>query len=93
MPTESMIRQTVERLRKGYALHRVSIFGSYAEGCANEQSDLDLLVEFEKPRVSLITLNALKYELEEALGLSVDVVHAPLPEGSMIQPGKVVRVL
>ena len=38
-------------------------------------------------------LNALKYDLEDALGLSVDVVHAPLPKNSMIRPGKVVRVL
>ena len=31
--------------------------------------------------------------LEDALGLPVDVIHAPLPANSMIQPGKVVRVL
>ena len=38
-------------------------------------------------------LNALKYDLEDALGLPIDVIHAPLPEDSMIRPGKVVRVL
>ena len=31
--------------------------------------------------------------LEDALGLPIDVIHAPLPEDSMIRPGKVVRVL
>ena len=93
MPTEEIIRNVVHGLKSTYALRTVSIFGSYAEGRATVNSDLDLLVEFEQPTVSLIRLNALKYALEDARGLPVDVIHAPLPEGSVIQPGKVVRVL
>lgn len=93
MPTEEMIREAVNRLKSIYALQSVSIFGSYAEGRATEKSDLDLLVEFEQPAVSLLKLNSLKYDLEDALGLPVDVIHAPLPAGSMIQPGKVVRII
>lgn len=93
MPTEEIIRNVVHNLKSTYALRTVSIFGSYAEGRATASSDLDLLVEFDHPTVSLIKLNALKYDLEDALGLPVDVIHAPLPANSMIQPGKVVRVL
>lgn len=93
MPTEERIKNIVHELKDVYALRKVSILGSYAEGRATEKSDLDLLVEFEHPSVSLIMLNSLKYDLEDALGLSVDVVHAPLPAGSMIRPEKVVRVL
>ena len=93
MPTEEIIRNVLHGLKSTYALRTVSIFGSYADGRATEKSDLDLLVEFEYPAVSLIKLNALKYDLEDALGLPVDVIHAPLPEDSMIQPGKVVRIL
>ena len=93
MPTEKEIREAVEKLREIYSLRKVAIFGSYAEGRATSQSDLDLLVEFEKSRVSLITLNSLKYDLEDSLGLPVDVIHAPLPRDSMIKPGKVVHVL
>lgn len=93
MPTEEKIRNTVQKLQDIYALRQVSIFGSYADGRATEESDLDLLVEFEQPSVSLIMLNSLKYDLEDALGLPVDVIHAPLPAGSMIRPEKVVRVL
>lgn len=93
MPTEETIRNVVHDLKSTYALRTVSIFGSYAEGRATASSDLDLLVEFDHPTVSLIKLNALKYDLEDALGLPVDVIHAPLPANSMIQPGKVVRVL
>ena len=93
MPTEEKIRNIVHGLKDAYALRQVSIFGSYADGRATEKSDLDLLVEFEHPSVSLIMLNSLKYDLEDALGLPVDVIHAPLPAGSMICPEKVVRVL
>ena len=93
MTTEETIRSVVNSLKSTYDLRKVSIFGSYAEGRATANSDLDLLVEFEQPTVSLIKLNSLKYDLEDSLGLSVDVIHAPLPADSMIQPGKVVRVL
>ena len=93
MPTVEMIRLAVNELKSAHELRAVSIFGSYAEGRATAHSDLDLLVEFEKPAISLIKLNALKYDLEDALGLSVDVIHAPLPADSMIHPGKVVQIL
>ena len=93
MPDVETIRRVLDGLKPAYGLRAVDIFGSYAEGRATAQSDLDLLVEFEMPAVSLIRLNALKYDLEDALGLPVDVIHAPLPDDSMIKPRKVVRVL
>ena len=93
MPTVDIIRNTLNEMKNTYALRKVSIFGSFADGRATSESDLDLLVEFDSPSVSLVKLNALKYDLEDALGLPVDVIHAPLPEGSMITVGKVVQVL
>ena len=93
MLTEETIRHTVYELKDAYALQSVTIFGSYAEGRATDKSDLDLLVEFAETDVSLFTLNALKYDLEDALGLPIDVIHAPLPGNSMLQVGKVVRIL
>ena len=93
MPTETMIRSALQNLQSIYSLRKVHIFGSYAENRATEASDLDLLVEFEQPIVSLITLNSLKNDLEDALGLPVDIIHAPLPKNSMIQPQTLVQVL
>ena len=93
MPTFETIRDTLNDLKTDYALRKVSVFGSYADGRATAASDLDLLAEFDSPAVSLVKLNALKYDLEDALGLPVDVIHAPLPEESMISVGKVARVL
>ena len=71
---------------------KASYFGSYPEGQATSKSDLDLLVEFNKPAVSLLVLSAIKIDLEEELNISVDVIHAPLPKDSLIKPGKVVQV-
>ena len=59
-------------LRK-YGVVRAAIFGSFARGEAGEGSDLDLLVEFEEDR-SLLDLVGLKVELEDMLGIRVDVV-------------------
>lgn len=49
------------------------VFGSVARGDADETSDLDLIVRFEPGR-SLIDHGMLIEELQELLGVKVDVV-------------------
>jgi predicted nucleotidyltransferase len=51
----------------------VRVFGSVARGEADEQSDLDLIVDFE-PGTSLLDHAGLWLELQELLGVKVDVV-------------------
>ena len=75
-----------------FSLKKVSYFGSYAEGRASVESDLDLLVEFARPQVSLLTIAGLKHSLEDELKVPVDVIHAPIPEGALIEIGKTVLV-
>lgn len=36
-------------LTQKYHVKRIGFFGSFAEGNANEKSDLDILVDFDKP--------------------------------------------
>lgn len=67
-----------ERLIQTAARHgarNVRVFGSVARGTATEESDPDLLVDFE-PERNLFDLVGLKQEVEEALGglRKVDVV-------------------
>lgn len=50
----------------------VALFGSVARGAEHDRSDLDLLVEFE-PGTRPFELLLLGAELEEALGVPVDV--------------------
>ena len=52
---------------------RIGIFGSMARGEGNEQSDIDLLVEFSK-RKSLLALVALERQISTALGRKVDLL-------------------
>jgi len=51
----------------------VRVFGSAGCGEADEASDLDLLVEMSEGR-NLLDLIALSNELEDVLGIEVDVV-------------------
>lgn len=75
-----------------YAIKKITLFGSYADGTANNNSDVDFMIEFDTVAVSLFTLSRLKYELEELLGKQVDVIHGPLLPESMIKTNKVVSL-
>ena len=65
MLTVQKIEDCVRVASREYPLRKVELFGSYASGKNTPQSDVDLLVEFVQPRVSLLTLNALKLRMEE----------------------------
>jgi predicted nucleotidyltransferase len=86
------ICSAISKVADGFSLTKASVFGSYAEGRAGEGSDLDLLVEFARPDVSLWTIAGLKDSLEEILRVPVDVIHAPLPPGAIIEIGDTVVV-
>ena len=85
MLTVQQISDCVRTASQEYPLSKVELFGSYADGKSTPQSDVDLLVEFTQPRVSLLTLSSLKYRMEELLNTDVDIVHGPLPEGSLLR--------
>jgi predicted nucleotidyltransferase len=52
---------------------KLGVFGSVARGEANDQSDIDLLVEFSK-RKSLLALVSLERKMSAALGRKVDLL-------------------
>ena len=52
---------------------KAALFGSYATGEAKKESDVDLLVEFNKP-VGLIHLIHTEHELEDTIGKKVDLI-------------------
>jgi predicted nucleotidyltransferase len=67
-----LLKSQKRRLKK-FGVHSISIFGSVARDKARKQSDIDLLVEFEKP-VGLFEFARLKLYLQELLGRKVDLV-------------------
>jgi len=93
MLTHEKIVDAVKKAANEFPLTKVEYFGSYADGLANEGSDLDLLVEFKEPAVSILMIVRLKQYLEEELEKSVDVIHAPLPQGAIIEIGRTVAAL
>jgi predicted nucleotidyltransferase len=52
---------------------QIALFGSVARGEADQQSDIDLVVEFSE-RISLLRFAALERRLSEALGRRVDLL-------------------
>jgi len=79
------IRNIVEKVAKEFDLVKVILFGSYANGSATKESDIDLLVEFTTDSVSLFKIARLKFKLEELTGKEVDVIHAPIPKESILE--------
>ena len=64
-----LIRTVVER----YRARNTRVFGSVLHGDDNEGSDLDLLVE-PMQGATLFDLGAIQIELEERLGVPVDIL-------------------
>jgi predicted nucleotidyltransferase len=66
-------RDDVLKIAARHGARNVRVFGSVARGEADESSDIDLLVELEPGR-SLLDHAALWLDLQELLGVKVDVV-------------------
>ena len=76
MSNEELIklrRQEILAIAHRYGARNVRVFGSVARGEARPDSDIDFLVEMEPGR-SLFDLGGMLYELQELLGVQVDVV-------------------
>ena len=66
------IKQVVSAAADGADIVRAYLFGSYARGEADDSSDIDLCIE-TGPSFSLFNAGAFAYNVERALGTSVDV--------------------
>ena len=66
-------RQEILRIAAEHGAFNVRVFGSVARSEADEQSDIDFLVELEPGR-SLFDLGGLQYDLQALLDCPVDVV-------------------
>ena len=66
-------REEILRIAAKHGARNVRVFGSLARGEADEQSDVDFLVDMEPGR-SLLDMGGLLMDLREFLGRDVDVV-------------------
>jgi predicted nucleotidyltransferase len=67
------IKLTVAPILIRHDVKRAGLFGSVVRNETTSQSDVDILVEFNKP-MSLLEFIGVKLELEEQLGSRVDLV-------------------
>ena len=63
-------------IKERYSVRRIGVFGSYVRGEQKATSDIDVLVEFEKPTFD--NFMDLAFYLEELFGRRVDLL---TPEG------------
>ena len=77
-------RSRVDELLDRYGAAHPRLFGSVARGDADEDSDLDLLVDVVPGAGNeMLRVSGLAEELSELLGVRVDVVAAPLLRDAM----------
>jgi len=68
----SSLRSYKEEHSKEYGIEKIGIFGSYAKGSANEDSDIDIFIKLKHS--NLFLLSKFRIELEEFLGKHTDQV-------------------
>lgn len=69
----SIQQQKILDYLKPYNPTRVGIFGSYARNQQRKDSDLDILVNFEKT-INLLDFIGIELDLSDLLGIKVDLV-------------------
>jgi predicted nucleotidyltransferase len=67
------IQERRDNLRKQFGVTEIGLFGSYVRAEQSESSDVDILVELEKP-IGFFKFLELEEYLEELIGLKVDLV-------------------
>lgn len=77
MKTREEILRTIKTdlpyLSEKYGVRKIGLFGSYSRGEAREDSDIDLLVEFERP-IGFFKFVELEDYLAEKFGIKVELV-------------------
>ena len=86
------IKSATEKIAPHYPVSRVFLFGSYANGKADDKSDVDVLVEFSISPISLFELAGFNQELRDELDVAVDTVKLPLKTDSFIDMTRVVSL-
>ena len=82
--TINEIKEKTVPIAKEYGIKSMSLFGSYARGDANDDSDVDIFIDKGKMR-SLISYYMFVQELEKVLNCHVDVVTTGIEDKEFLQ--------
>jgi len=69
---KEIIKQNKQELEEKFKIKSIAIFGSYVRGEQNEESDVDIIVEFSEP-VGFLFFHLANF-LEKILGANVDLI-------------------
>lgn len=69
------IKENIDKIKK-YDVKKIGLFGSYLRNQQNSESDVDILVEFEKDGITFDNYMDLKFFLEKLFNNKVDLVIA-----------------
>ena len=93
MLTIDEIKKAVAKIAPEYKITKATLFGSRARGNFRDDSDVDLIVEFdEKKIVTLFTIANLMNCLEDIFGVGVDVIHGPKKDDWIIEIDKEIEI-
>lgn len=67
-----LLKSHAKYIKANFSVKRIGLFGSFARGEQKESSDIDILVEFEKP--TFRNFMNLSIYLEDLFGKEVDLV-------------------
>lgn len=70
---KKVLQKHREEFREQYGLKEIGIFGSYVKGEQKEKSDIDMLIELEKP-IGFVRFMRLENALSQLLGVRVEMV-------------------
>ena len=74
MSTQALTK-AIARYFETQPVNRAWLFGSFARGEETQESDIDILVEYdENARISLLTISHMMGELEKSTGRRVDLI-------------------
>ena len=73
--TTNMIKTTVADYFKTQPVLKAWLFGSFSRGEQNNESDVDILVQYDRiQRIGLLKIAGMHIDLENLLGHKVDIV-------------------
>lgn len=68
----SLINENIEELERQFGVRKIAIFGSTARGEDTEKSDIDIIVELNRP-IGFFSFMRLESHLKKILGKKVDL--------------------